>query len=408
MKKKLLCLFQCMMIVTLMSGCWSRKEPKNLSMVNSVLYDMKENGDRQIVVEIMNPTAQAGSKGAGSEKVSSLTLLIEGTTAPEAIRNQAKFADRILFGGLNRARIFSEKLSKKGVSPILDYLSRDSLTDETPLMVVIQDEDPKSVYTCETGLSDMVGDYLDGLSKTQHKATCESVFITTLTFIKDYYDDGKQPVMGLVKIVESEMESSDTEQSGSQGAQNNSKKKKYLKYEGLAAFKDDKLVGYMNGLEARAYNILINDFGRAAVSLPIEDDISVVMIENTKCKIKTKITDQKAEIDVNIQAGLLTIQKMNTIDASESDMIKMVEQAFNKKMEAEIKGAIEKAQQEFKSDIFGFGSFVHMQNPKQWKEIKENWNDFFSKAKINVTVESSVMREGHSKLPFAMKERVDE
>jgi len=415
MKKKMVCILQCLMIVAVLSGCWSRKEPKNLSMVNSVLYDLNEEGKSQIVIEIMNPSAQTGGGETSGPQVSGLTLLCEGDTMPEAARAETKSIDKVLFAGLNQVRLFSEKLAQKGIAPLLDFFSRDHLTDETPLMVVVQDQDPKRIYTCKTGLSDMVGNYFNSLSNTQHKSTCESVFVTTLEFMKDYYEDGKQPVMGLAQIVENEAKSLIPAQAGAQKSQSNSQDNKnaaekelYIKYEGLAAFRDDKLVGYMDGTEARVYNMITNDFTTSLVSLPSGNDDIVAAVQKTKSDIKTNIQNEQASIDVKIKAELSIIQAGNpVVDVSNSETLKMIKQGFNKKLETQITQSIEKAQQEFQSDIFGFGCFAHTQHPKEWKTIKGKWDDLFAKAKVNVTVESSIIREGEIKYPFVMEEQND-
>jgi len=403
MRKKLILILECILILALLTGCWSRNEPKNMAMINSVLYNITDNGNSQVMVEIMHPTAETGGKGNGSENVSALTLISEGQTMPEAIRNESKIIDKELFGGLNQARLFSEKLCNKGLGPVLDYLSRDHLTDETPLMVVVQDDDPKRIYTCMTGLSDMVGNYLSSLSETQKKSTCEAVFVTCLQFIKDYYTDGKQPVMGLVKIVASDNYSPEKNQTST-----NESEELYIKYEGLAAFKGDKLVGYLNGIETRDYNIITNNYSIAFIPILRGNDSITFKNLKSNSRIKINVHDEQVEIDVNIKAVLSIIQGYSSIDISKKEGIKKVEQAFNNHLESEIAKTIEKTQREFKSDIFGFGCFFHAQQPQEWKKIKDNWDDVFTKATISVTVESSVIMEGEIKIPFTMEKQVND
>lgn len=50
---------------------------------------------------------------------------------------------------------------------------------------------------------------------------------------------------------------------------------------------------------------------------------------------------------------------------------------------------IYKVQQEYRSDIFGFGEIIHEQLPKTWKEMDDTWENEFSKLKF--TVQSKVM-----------------
>ena len=70
----------------------------------------------------------------------------------------------------------------------------------------------------------------------------------------------------------------------------------------------------------------------------------------------------------------------------------------------EIMEAIEKVQNDFGSDIFGFGHNFHIQNPKQWERIKTHWDDrYFSNAEINIKVETSILLEGESRERFGTR-----
>ncbi|MDD2220538.1 MAG: Ger(x)C family spore germination protein [Clostridia bacterium] len=406
MSKKLLVILECILILALLTGCWSRKEPKNMSMVNSILYDLSPSGETQVMIEVMHPTGEGkkaggstGDTGSGDGASAPMPLVFEGKTVAEALRNLSKNQDKELFGGLNQARIFSEKLCKQGVGPILDFFARDHMTDETPLMVVVNDDNPKRIYTCSTGMSDMLGNYLSSLSDTQQKITCEAVFVTSLQFFKDYYTDGQQPVMGLVRIEEN-TESTNGDQDQPQ--------KPYIIYEGLAAFKDDKLVGYMNGIETRDYNMLTNNFKITAISVPYGNDFIAAIIKKANSKINTELQNEQIKINIKIKAVLTIIQEYGSIDISQREVIKQVEQEFNEFLKSEIEKTIKKAQNEFKSDIFGFGRFFHAQHPKEWQKIQENWDEIFSKAQVSVNVESSIIMEGEIKIPFTMEKKVND
>lgn len=397
MKKKLCCVFLFITITMFFSGCWSRTEPKNLSITNSVLFDVKDDGGYQLTKEIMKLSGDAGGKGDGGMKNSVVLLNCEGKTVAEAVRDELN--GKALFGGDLKARLFTEKFAKKGMVPVLDLLSRDHLTDETPFMAVVKDKDPIRVYSSIVGLSDMVGNYIDELSKTQLKIKNESVYVTTLDFIKDYYEDGKEPVAGLIEIVENESESKSNSQTGSQGTP---EKKYKMVYSGLAAFKDDKLVGYMDAIETRAFNFVTDKVEGAIVSLP--DNLIAARVMKSKSKIKTDIENGQVTISVNTEVALSVIQDGTNTDVNEINPLKTLEQNFNKQLETEIAESIQKAQMEFQSDIFGFGSYVHSQHPKEWRNMKINWDDIFSKAKVNVTVNSSVVMSGETKNSFNHEE----
>ncbi len=408
--KKGYCIILCIMISVLLSGCWSRKEPKTLALVNSVIYDIDDTGGFQVTLEVLNPAAEGGIKNSGTGKSPNITAISEGGSVPEAIRNASESLERTIFAGHKKVRFFSEEFAEADMTSVMDYWLRDPLTDENPLMVVIRGEDPEQVYSCMLGLSDTVGDYLESMSKTQPNMTANSVFIKNLDFMKDYYDKGKQPVAGVAELVECESKPSnntaiDSKNSqGLQSPQSSANKKYRIKYEGLAAFKDDKLVGYMDVVETRAYNFVTNNVKNATVSILSEDRQTVVTVHNPKTEIETEINDGKIAVNVKIRTGISILQEGGTLDISKIGPLKTVEADFDKQMEEEITAAIKKAQTEFQSDIFGFGVSMHKQHPEKWKEIKGSWDDYFAKAEINVSVESSVDRSGEIKQPFTLED----
>ncbi len=56
-----------------------------------------------------------------------------------------------------------------------------------------------------------------------------------------------------------------------------------------------------------------------------------------------------------------------------------MEVTCSKEIETYIKNTVSKVQNEFESDIFGFGSAFHRKYPKEWHKVKHNWNDIFFK-----------------------------
>lgn len=396
--KKGLCIILILMLSLLLSGCWSRQEPKTLALINSVIYDFIDSGGYQVTIEVINPSAQDNGKQSG--KNPNIISTGKGPSLPEALRNVSASLDRIIFGGHNKVRFFTEKFAKRDITSVMDYILRDRLTDENPLMVIIKHDDPGQIYSSALGLSETVGDYIDSLSETQPATTSKAVFVKTLNFVKDYYDEGKQPVAGVVELVEPEPKPSDQAGADTGSTQSGADQKYKTVYTGLAAFKDDKLVGYMDDIETRAYNFITNNIERAIISLVSGNSETVAIIQDSKAEIKTEIKNGQITINVKVKNHMAIIQAGSAIDVSKTEPLKTVEADFNQQIAQEIKAAIQKAQQEFQSDIFGFGIFVHRHHPKKWKEMKENWDDYFSQAVINVSVESIANRSGAIKQPF--------
>lgn len=419
-------LFLCAACLLTFTGCWSRVEPKNLAMVNSILYDLNDEGQLAISIEIINTSSQGGSGSGGSlsnEQTSALIIEEKGETASRAGSKANNCLEKVVFAGLNKARIFSEKLSVQGLAPTMDFITRDFLTDETPFMVVVVGNAPKEIYQSSTGMSDMVGNFIDRLYTVGPIKSNRAVFVRTLDFMKDFYLDGKEPVMGLAQVKKEEaienqapgsqksQKSSDTGVGSSSSAsykETNAKTSNHLVYEGLAAFKQDKLVGYMNGTETMAYNLITNNFGYSSLIVPVQKDPVAFSMENGKNNVKT-VVDENGQVTINLDMKVrLSIRQINnlSLDIRKEKVIQMLEQLVNRHLQEEIQSAVLKAQKQFQSDIFGFGVFVHAQHPKEFQKMKNNWNSHFANAKVNVKVASSISREGKTRHPFAMEDRI--
>ena len=61
---------------------------------------------------------------------------------------------------------------------------------------------------------------------------------------------------------------------------------------------------------------------------------------------------------------------------------------MKKKLKTILKATIKTIQNDFNSDVLGFGATIYKHDPKEWKKIKDNWEEEFPKlqVKIDVTV----------------------
>lgn len=410
MSKKNIAIISCLTIyILILSGCWNRFEPKGLAFATSILYDITEDNQFEVIIEFLNPTeASNGSKGNGSSNKTIVTSF-SANSIGEAIRKNSTTIDKVLYLAHNRARFFSEKLARDDITPLIDLFARDRQSRQSVYMSVIKGDDPKLIYSAETGLSDNVGDYIEGLIKSEESILTESVYTTLLDFMKDYYEDGKQPVLGTIEIIEDtepakkQSEAGDSKASSSQEKPKEETKYK-IKYNGLAAFKDGKLVGFMDSYETRAYNIVVGKFRGSIISVPYKIKDTVFNVGRTKTESKTSMDQNgRIKIDINIKIGISLSNTGGDSDVSKLEVMNELKQNFNKLIEEQVSGAIKKAQTEFKSDIFGFGLRMHEQNPKEWEKCKDNWDQCFETAEINVKVESVQIGAGVTKQPFKLE-----
>lgn len=383
MIKKICCIILIIIMCLSFTACWSKEEPKELAIILSIVYDIDEQENYPIIVEILD-TQNQGSGGT-MQTIATKIVKFKSATVPEGIRDTRVTIDRTLYGAHNKVRFFTERLAQKGLIEISDFFLRDHLADENPLMIIVKNEDPMLLYKADKGLSNNLGSYVDSLNRAREQTVDHSVFINILDFIKDYYSEGKQPVLGVVEAVPDEAYISQ-EESGAETAP-----KYILTFNGIAVFKEDKLIGYLDKLETRVYHYLINDVQSAYISWLVEDNYVAGNCIKNKVDIKTSFSNGIVNIDTIIDKELMIAENNTPYNVTDINEVQIIEEALNDYVKDQVEKTVAKVQTEFKSDIFGFGQKFHMQHPDIWKAIKANWDDdYFTTAQINVTVNSKV------------------
>lgn len=401
--KKITAIISGIILIFSLYGCWDRVESRSLALINSILYDLNDEEGYEVTVEIRNPAA-AGGEGGGSDMAPSITVSEKGPTISETVSRMAVHLERRIFGGQNRARIFSEKFAKKGMEGALDFFSRDRIADEKPLVVVVRHQDPKIIFKAKKGLADVLGDYVANLMENQGRTFGQATFVNTLTFLQDLLSDGKQPVAGLLDVVpiedKKEAKSAGAGDQGSNGGEEeNPEETLRLEYKGLAAFKDGKLVGYFNGEEATAYNFITNNMKTAYISIDADGCKITAFIDKANTDIKALPDGDGIKFEVVMDIKLALSQVDGNLDVLDKETEDYIHQIFNEKIKEKLEKAIVKAQTEFNSDIFGFGSHIHRQHPQKWKTMKENWGDMFGSTEIDVKVTTEIKVSGEFKQP---------
>lgn len=80
--KRVLCIIIAIIMTAILTGCWDRVEAKQLGLITSVLYDITEDNQYYIVLELRNPSAIGSSVGGGSGDSPRITVSATGSLSP--------------------------------------------------------------------------------------------------------------------------------------------------------------------------------------------------------------------------------------------------------------------------------------------------------------------------------------
>lgn len=181
-------------------------------------------------------------------------------------------------------------------------------------------------------------------------------------------------------------------------------KKGYYKIDGMAAFKDNKLVGWFNGDESIGQCWIAGQKINAYESIKTSSKEKVAntiicRVTNSSCKIKVKFENGKpvANIYAYVEADLRKESQNLNVNFLTHDIINSLDKKLAVNVKTEISDAIKKGQKVLKTDAFGIGFSLYRQYPKLWhSSYEKRWDQIFPTLKINVYVDAKVLNTGTS------------
>ena len=180
---------------------------------------------------------------------------------------------------------------------------------------------------------------------------------------------------------------------------------KTVKTEGSAVFKDGKLVGWLDQYQTRGYLFATDKVKSTIVNIPVADGKMSIEVSNSSGKLDVEFKNgepAKLSIQVSLEGSIGEYTGKETLD-SPGDIYKL-EKILSQEVKKEIVMALNKAQKDYSSDIFGFGTVVHKYHPHYWEKVMDEWNDVFSRLPAEIKVDAKIRRAGLIKSPMMKDE----
>lgn len=162
---------------------------------------------------------------------------------------------------------------------------------------------------------------------------------------------------------------------------------------GIAVFKEDKLVGELNGLESICHLILVNELKNATISIPSPfESTNYIDLYITKSKSKSKvyISNGTPFIKPNIKIEARIVSMSDDYKYLNKENLELIENYANNYIKSYINNYLYKTSKEFKSDVTGFGRYAVSKFLTWDKWDKYNWLDNYQNAFFDVSVDVHV------------------
>lgn len=383
MKKGILIL---LILSIFLTGCWNRRELNELAITLALGIDKSED-EYLISAQVVVPSEVSLSGG----KVGSPVTLVQakGETVYEAIRKMTKSSPRKIYPGHLRMLVLSESVAKEGIGDPLDLISRDWEFRSDFYVVIARDSTAEHILNIQTPLENIPANKMFNTLKVSEENWSATAGVTIDELIVDLRSEGKEAVLTGI-LFSGKHEDGSNKQSLETilpGVE--------IQYDDLAAFKGDKLVGWLTEDESRGYNGIRNEVKNtvATISCPEEGKANIEVLR-FKSKVEGKVKNGKPEVDVKVHiiANVGAIEC--PFDISKPESIEALEKIYEKEVEETINHSISSVQDKYETDIFGFGDAIHRSNPKEWKKLEKQWDQHFTELEVNVKVDVKIRKTG--------------
>ncbi|MCD1258324.1 Ger(x)C family spore germination protein [Paenibacillus athensensis] len=376
-----------LLVLTLASGCWSKKELNELALVVAMGVDKADNGFR-ISVQIVSPSQVAGKKSFGN-RAPVVTYTMTGPTIPEALRRLSRVSPRRLYLSHVRILVFGEEVARAGLGDALDFLSRNRDMRTDFYVLVAKASQASEVLDIFTTIEPIPANKMFTSLQMTSKLWGSGEAIRLDDLLERITSPGYEPVITGIRIV------GDPEGGMSQRNVNRIVPEAMAKFEGLGLIKKDKLIGWLNDEESRYASFILNQVKTSALHMPCSNGrISLEVIRSSSSIKFTGVRDDKLNyrVTIKVEADVGTIEC--DLDMTKTQTLAALEQQARKQLQADFQQTIRHVQKQYGVDIFGFGQELHQRSPRLWKQYERDWASVFAQADASVEVEFHIRRIG--------------
>lgn len=374
-----------LLLPLVLTGCWDSVELNRRAIVSGVAIDRGTTEATKYVLSFQVIVSEeiAGENNRGISPVALYTG--KGRTMFEALANASRQTARFLSLGHVRVLIISEEFAREGIKDMLDVLERESDTRLTSLMFVSHGGPAKEILSTMTVFSKIPANDLVEKLDTTSKQFGYNFRIEVDDVIRGIQYRGGGPVINGVQITGSKeaADSNDNLKTIIPGA--------VLRVTELAAFKDDKLKGWLEG-DAAVGTVLLHNKMKEFPILVKDQKGSYISFSVYQSQVKINVEAKDPEhpvftIKIKQQAGIK--EAPSTMNLTSPAVLKDLSDLLTGETRRKIEEAVTAAR-ELKSDYLGFGQAMERKNPQGWKKVKDHWDDVFTRSEIKIDADAII------------------
>lgn len=370
-------------IIFLLTGCYNYREINELAIVSGVSI-RKVDDEFELTTEVINPKKEQDA--SSGEEPEFIIYTSRAKSVQEAIRKMIKESPRKMYGAHIEILVIDEGIAREYLMDILDSFARDpEIRSEFKVLVGKSDDVLKITTPLEKVSSENILNSLENNNKYLGFANV----VTYHELISNVLNPNIELVLPVLNMKGNVNLGEDKE-----NISNTSVKATSI-IDGMAIFRNNKLMGYLTEEESLTYNIL-RDSAKNFFIRTNEHDNEYIVHEIIRLSSKMEFDRNKNEMKITL-TGKSAISEVNEkIDLENLEEVSKLEKKLNQELKKMVERSILSIQKKYNSDIFGFGDVIYKSYPKYFQKIKDEFKkDGFQNMKVNVSVKIKGQEKGN-------------
>ncbi|TVY09525.1 Ger(x)C family spore germination protein [Paenibacillus cremeus] len=369
-------------LMLLCCSCFGSRQINELAIVTAVGLDVGENPEMvKLSAQIIRPADARGQTGAPSGGTGQpiYSVSAEGKSIFEAIRNLGRFTSRRVYWAHNFVIVMHEDYARRGIKDMIDFFTRNHELRMNTWIAVTPDS-PDEVISTITGLEVVPGEAVNRLFR-DNKIVRLAVGSNMMSLEESFLSPSTEPVIAKLQLVSRGISNKKPGEHGSL---------KQVELAGAAAFKEEKMVGWLTLKETRGLLFFLESLesGIEVVACPDPSRNLTVEFKNVKFKVTPDVQNQKPQFKIQLTTSADIVE--SNCEETPEEILGQIEEKLQQELKSSIESVIKKAQKQYKSDFLKLGDVFRNSYPEEWRGVKANWDESFAAAKTTVEVEAKI------------------
>lgn len=371
------------------TGCWDRLEIEDVGIVigagvdigeadSDDMYHPLKKHPLMITHQLISSIPSSEPREGKSEQQSYFNLTSQGFSFYKLARDeQTLWSDRPPYGQLIKVVVIGKEAAKAyNLQKLLNALQRDQSVLES-VVVLIAEDTAKKIFDVKPQHEQTTTFYLKQLTENQRKSPMIPP-LTKLYHVAKNKENNQSFLIQQAKVVENGLIR--------------------LAGAGVIHGKTGKMISQLDDADTMGINFLIGkaQTGVLEVVEPKNNDLFAFEFYHSTSTIRPQIKNNQLHFSIHIDTeGRVGEDWLNEYeDLFQEKNFKVLEKAANHEIKRLTQHAVKKMQEELKTDLIQLGKEFQITYPDQWKKIKGNWDEEFTKAKIEISVNTHIREFG--------------